>query len=123
MMRPYHLVAPVPQAATLEPLVQTERTLEAARAVDGLMAPRPNPTASGASFRFTLREAGDAELEIFDVAGHRVRRVAGGMFGPGEHSLRWDGRNDDGGVVGSGVYFVNLRANGVSQTRKLIVTP
>ena len=120
MMRPFHLVAPggapvvarAPAvAAPLEP------------GTFGLAPLVPNPATAVGTFRFTLREAGTATLEIYDVAGRMVRGLVNEARDPGEHVVRWDGRADDGRPLAAGAYFVTLRANGVAQTRKLVVTP
>jgi len=118
MMRPYHLVAPAPQARPLAnqlPIPTAGATL--------LLAPQPNPTAAGTTFRFSLGTAGPVELELLNVAGQRVRRLASAAFEAGQHAVRWDGSDDHGRPVAMGVYFVNLRANGVSSARKVLVTP
>ena len=88
-----------------------------------LREPLPNPTAAGATFKFSLRAPGSVELDLYNVAGQRVRRLANGAYGAGEQILRWNGTDDAGRTLAAGVYFVNLRAGGVSATRKLLVTP
>jgi len=47
-------------------------------------------------------------LELFDIAGRRVRTLAGGAMAPGPHSALWDGRDQHGQRVGAGVYFLRL---------------
>jgi hypothetical protein len=51
-----------------------------------------------------------AKLELFDVAGRRLRRLVDGRVGPGVVEVRWDGRDANGRVVGDGVYFARLTA-------------
>jgi hypothetical protein len=120
-MRPYHLVAPgEAPVAVRTPATPAPALFEPSEF--GLAPLAPNPAAAG-TFRFTLREAGMATLEIFDVAGRRVRALANGVRDAGEHSVRWDGRGDDGRPLAAGAYFVTLRANGEAQTRKLVVAP
>jgi hypothetical protein len=118
MMRPYHLVAPAPLAQSL-----AGGTATAVASVTLLREPEPNPTAAGATFRFALRAPGSVELDLYNLAGQRVRRLASGTYGGGEQVLRWNGTDDNGRTLAAGVYFVNLRAEGVSATRKLLVTP
>jgi hypothetical protein len=124
MMRPYHLVAPAPLAGSQSlPAGDRVGTGTATAGVTLLLAPQPNPTAAGATFRFSLRVPGTVELELYNVAGQRVRRLANASFGGGEHAVSWDGADDAGRTLEAGVYFVNLRADGVSASRKLLVTP
>ena len=57
--------------------------------------------------RFVARP-GDVSLELFDIAGRRVRTLARGVLAPGPHTTVWDGRDGAGHAVGAGVYFVRL---------------
>jgi hypothetical protein len=76
-------------------------------AVLALARPQPNPASGGSMLHFSLPAAGRARLEIIDLAGRRLwQQVA--ELGPGAHSVRWNGTNDSGGRVGSGLYFVRL---------------
>jgi hypothetical protein len=116
MMRPFHLVAPaVPSALASRPApVFVGQTV--------LLAPQPNPTAAGATMRFSLAAAGPVRLDLYTVSGQRVRTVADGLFEAGEHTVRWDGAAEDGRRLAPGVYFANLRANGSSHTQRILVT-
>ena len=122
MMRPYHLVAPAPLAGS-QSQSAADRAGTGTTGVTLLRAPQPNPTAAGATFRFSLRAPGTVELDLYNVAGQRVRRIANSGFGAGEHAVPWNGTDDAGRTLEAGVYFVNLRADGVSASRKLLVTP
>lgn len=68
----------------------------------------PVPARGGASLAFTLPAAGPAILELLDVSGRRVARLAEGAFEAGRHVARWDGRDENGRTVSPGVYFVRL---------------
>jgi hypothetical protein len=76
--------------------------------VDFMAAPAPNPFRGSATIRFGLARAGAVQLELFDLAGRRVRTLASGMRVAGVHAAAWDGRGDDGQPAGAGVYFVRL---------------
>jgi hypothetical protein len=117
MMRPYRIVAPVAQRMAMENLVTTGTTGSTL-----LQAPRPNPTVSNATFHFTLTQAGSVELDLYAVTGQRLRRLAGGKFDAGQHTVAWDGKDDGGRAFAPGVYFVMLRSHGVTQTRKLMLS-
>jgi hypothetical protein len=122
MMRPYHLVAPT-AAPVAQPLAGRPATAIGTEIGTELRAPQPNPAAAGATFRFSLRAAGSVELAIYSVTGQRVRELVNARIGAGEHAVAWDGRDDAGRALAAGMYFVNLRADGVTTTRKLSVTP
>ena len=97
--------------------------VEANRATEWLRI-APNPAAAaGAEIRFALPVAGPLSLELFSVAGQRVRRIAGGVFDAGEHRVRWDGNDDAGRALRSGMYFLRVSAPGGTHLKKLVVTP
>jgi flagellar hook assembly protein FlgD len=66
-----------------------------------------------------MDEHGAAELDIHNSLGQLVRRLHAGPLPSGEHSLHWDGRDDYGRAVGSGLYQAVLRAQGQVQVRGL----
>ncbi|MCZ6766546.1 MAG: aryl-sulfate sulfotransferase [bacterium] len=81
----------------------------------------PNPFNPSTTLPFTLSEAGNISLRIYDVAGRLVRTVYDGYADAGTHEARWDGRADDGTVAATGVYFMQLRATGATLQQKLII--
>jgi flagellar hook assembly protein FlgD len=64
---------------------------------------RPNPFNPQTSIRFYLPAPGTVELSIYDVRGALVRRLARGEFDAGAHALAWNGTDDAGRPVASGV--------------------
>jgi hypothetical protein len=77
-----------------------------------LLAPRPNPVrdTERSLLDFSLAERGMVELAIYGVDGRRVRTVVRGEREAGVYHEGWDGRDDGGHRVGSGVYYVRLAA-------------
>ena len=69
----------------------------------------PNPFNSETVIRFWLPTAGEAELVLYNVAGQRVTILAQGWRPPGAHTVRWDGRDDHGHALASGVYLDRLQ--------------
>jgi len=86
-----------------------------------LEANYPNPFNPSTTISFTLPERGDVELSIYDVAGRRVRTLAREVMDAGRRTVVWDGRDDAGRRVNSGVYFCRLRADRRVLTQKLVV--
>jgi hypothetical protein len=82
--------------------------VEEEQAIDFLAPPSPNPFLGLATIRFGLARAGEVRLELFDLAGRRVRTLASGVVSPGPHITTWDGRDQHGNHVRAGVYFVRL---------------
>jgi len=74
---------------------------------------RPNPARGSAVFRYELPRESRVTLSVFDASGRRVRAIVDGRRGAGAHVARWDGRDEDGRRVTSGVYFFRLAAGGV----------
>jgi hypothetical protein len=83
----------------------------------------PNPFNPSTLLRFTVPGTGQTEVpvrvEVLDLAGRRVRLLADQPLVAGEHDLRWDGRDDLGRTVGSGVYFAHIAAAGEKRTLKM----
>ena len=60
-------------------------------------------------------------LCVYDVEGRRVKVLFDGRHGPGLHRETWDGRNDAGRRMPSGVYFYELQAPGYDSVRKMML--
>jgi flagellar hook assembly protein FlgD len=63
----------------------------------------------------------NAEIVVYDVRGRRVRTLVNKFVPAGYHEAVWDGRDDFGNRVASGVYLYQLRAGGVAETRKMVL--
>ena len=81
----------------------------------------PNPFNPATRIAFGLKEPAHVSLRIFDAAGRLVRVLAEAERAAGTYAERWDGTNDGGSAVASGVYFCRLTAGPFSQTRKMIL--
>jgi flagellar hook assembly protein FlgD len=84
----------------------------------------PNPFNPSTTIAFSLADGPrrPVRLAVFDVTGALVRTLYDGHLGPGRHSFAWDGRNDRGQRVGSGVYFYRLAGDGgFTETRKMVL--
>ena len=86
-----------------------------------LHANKPNPFNPSTMIGFELPVASPIHVEIFDVAGRRIRTLASGdVYPAGVHALEWDGRNERGRTVASGVYLYRLTAEGFTDTRRMV---
>ncbi len=97
---------------------------EAAREIPNayyLAANQPNPFNPNTTIRFGLLEAGSVELIIFDILGQKIRTLVRDHYPAGDHLVIWDGRNDLGRPVASGVYFYRLVNPGFKQVRKMML--
>ncbi len=86
-----------------------------------LAVARPNPFNACATIQFTIEKGGIAEITVYDVSGRRVRTLVNSFVPAGVHEVIWDGRNDSGGRVASGLYLYRLRTGGVVETRKMVL--
>jgi flagellar hook assembly protein FlgD len=71
---------------------------------------------------FSLHEAGNVTVSVFDVGGRLTRRDPLGHLASGTHQWTWDGRDDSGRGVASGIYYVRLAAGGEQRMQKLVKT-
>ena len=81
----------------------------------------PNPFASAAMIEYELPEEGYTRIRIFDVAGRLVRTLVEERQLAGQRTVSWNGSNDNGAPVSSGIYFCTLEWKDQIITRKLIV--
>jgi uncharacterized membrane protein len=81
----------------------------------------PNPFNLETVISFQLDKPGEVTVTIHDILGRTVEVVNPGYLPVGTHQVSWDGRDQRGQVVSSGVYFYRLTAAGASLTRKMIL--
>jgi len=80
----------------------------------------PNPFNPSTSFALSLPEASDYNVRIFNITGQAVKSYSGHLEA-GVHTIVWDGRNEQGSSVASGVYFYKAEASGFTETRKMMM--
>ena len=81
----------------------------------------PNPARAGCALRYSLASGRQGSLEVMDAAGRSVRVLESGALAPGDHAPSWDGRDEGGRLMPSGVYFARLQLDAVSETRRLVL--
>ncbi|MFN8179192.1 MAG: FG-GAP-like repeat-containing protein [bacterium] len=72
----------------------------------------PNPFAASTTIEYELGRPARAQLAVYDVGGRLVRTLVAADLSAGRHAAAWDGRDDAGRAVGSGVYFARLSVAG-----------
>jgi hypothetical protein len=82
---------------------------------------QPNPFNPETSITFTLVERMHARLYIYNVNGARVRTLVDGEIEAGAHSVAWNGTDNRGETVASGVYYYRLDAGGQSATKQMVL--
>ncbi len=84
-----------------------------------VVSTHPNPANPETAIRIRLSVASRVEVDLFDALGRRVRTLFEGSMQPGGHNFVWDGRDDRGRDVGSGVYFYRALAGRVRETGQI----
>ncbi|MGH7456375.1 MAG: FlgD immunoglobulin-like domain containing protein, partial [bacterium] len=79
----------------------------------------PNPFNPSTKIQFSVLEAGVVQLSVYNLQGQEVRTLVFGQMNPGRHTITWNGRDNSGKIVPSGIYLYKLRVNGFEQTRKM----
>ena len=73
------------------------------------------------SIEFTLAKSGFVNLNIYDILGRKVRTLVSEHLSSGYKSVLWDGKNDSGKEVASGIYFYQLKVGDFSEAKKLVL--
>ena len=81
----------------------------------------PNPFNPSTKIRYSLSQAENVRIEIFNIRGQLVRTLVSGFKDQGNHTVEWNGVDDQGQIVGSGVYFYRLTTDSVSEIRKMLL--
>lgn len=81
----------------------------------------PNPFNPVTTVSFDLEVEGRVSMKVYSVGGEMVRLLVDDFKAPGAHRVTWDGRNDDGVRVGSGVYFCRIMVGPAKATVKMVL--
>ncbi len=81
----------------------------------------PNPVKGSGEFRFGLAKGAQASLGIYNVLGQKVKTLASGRLAAGNHTVKWNGCDDNGRKVSSGVYICRLTAGENTSIKRFTV--
>ncbi len=87
----------------------------------GLTQNFPNPFNPATNIRFALPRLSDVTLDIYNIEGRRVKRLVDGQYSAGVYNVTWDGQNEQGNDVATGVYFYRLEAGEYVASKKMIL--
>ena len=87
--------------------------------VTELKSAYPNPFNPKTNIELSIKEGENGRVDIFNIKGQIVKTYD--SLTEGEHTLIWEGRNDSGSSVSSGVYFYRLSTETVNETKKLML--
>ncbi len=86
-----------------------------------LMPAYPNPFNAEAILRYSLPATSAVELAVFSITGQKVATLFTGLREAGMHAVHWDGRDQAGTMLATGVYLLRLRAGAARLTEKLTI--
>ncbi len=81
----------------------------------------PNPFNPSTSIRFEIPSRNRVMLDVFDILGRKVKNLVNKDLPAGKYLATWDGRNEGGMAVASGVYFYTIKYGGISEARKMLL--
>lgn len=116
-----YLVRLVVSDATYTVLDSTTAVIAAIPTAWVLHQNRPNPFNPTTQIDFDLPQASEVNLRVFDASGRLVRNLVSAGLPKGIHAVDWDGRDDRGASVASGVYFCELRAGSHVDRRQMVL--
>jgi uncharacterized delta-60 repeat protein len=81
----------------------------------------PNPFNQSTKIEFTLSHSGFVSLNIYDLLGRKIRALVSENLSSGYKSVFWDGKDDSGKVIASGIYFYQLKIGDFSEGKRLVL--
>lgn len=90
-------------------------------AITSLKGNYPNPFNPETNISFGMKNAGNVEITVYNLLGQKVKTLLKEFKPAGNHSVVWNGKDDNGRSVSSGVYFYRMSTEGYSKTSKMIL--
>jgi len=87
-----------------------------------LISAFPNPFNPNTNLRYSLEDAGDVRIEIFNLKGQLVKGFVRSHAEPGYYQVQWDGKDSSGQLVSSGVYLYRMSSGTYSETKKMVMS-
>jgi len=81
----------------------------------------PNPFNPSTTVAYSIKTAGEVELSVYNILGQQVRQLVNEYQDAGNYSAYWDGRDNSGGDVASGVYFYRIASGDFSDIKKMVL--
>ncbi len=100
-------------------LAQKEVEFSEAPPVRPHLSSHPNPFNPQATIRYAVPEAGPMELAVYNLRGGKLRVLFSGYHPAGEDQIAWDGTDDQGNPLPSGLYLYRMTSGGGSITKKM----
>jgi hypothetical protein len=81
----------------------------------------PNPFNPSTTIKCEMRSAESGVIEVFNIKGQKVKTLFNGYLEVGEHSFIWNGDDNNGNAVSSGIYFCRMKTDDYSEIKKMIL--
>ena len=81
----------------------------------------PNPFNPTTTISFSLHEEQEVSLEIYNMKGQKVKRLVSSQLSAGKHSILWNGKDEEGKQISSGIYFYRMITDDYSASKKMIM--
>jgi flagellar hook assembly protein FlgD len=95
--------------------------VDEARTLDSRITVYPNPSTDGVKVKFDLDKLSQLQSYVVDQSGRMVALLAVDVLNAGSYELTWDGKNDQGVKSSAGIYFIVVKINGVTSSRKVLL--
>ena len=97
------------------------RSEDPAPARFALLQNRPNPFSRATNIQFELPRSGMVRMEVYDMQGRLVRRLADGWYEAGKWSVDWDRRDTHGNSVPAAIYLYRMTAGSFREQKKMVL--
>ncbi len=81
----------------------------------------PNPFTSRTTIRYDIQKPAPVTLTIYNIRGQQVRKLVDEFLNPSDYQREWDGRDDQGKIVASGIYLFRLQAGTFSAVKRMVL--
>jgi len=81
----------------------------------------PNPFNPTTKINYSLKENSKVSINIYNIKGQKVKQLVSDQLSTGQHSAVWNGKDNNGRSVSSGIYFYKLKTGNFEKTRKMIL--
>jgi hypothetical protein len=89
---------------------------------ESMLSIYPNPFNPSTTISFSVTQTSSfVTLEIFNIKGQKVKQLVSDQLSAGQHSVVWDGKDEIGKSVSSGIYFCKLKCGEVIQTKRMLM--
>jgi len=86
-----------------------------------IMQNMPNPFNPETTIRFALKEAGEVQITVYSIQGRFIRKLLAEKMNSGSYNVTWDGRDNEGKDLPSGLYIYEMKFGPFSESRKMIL--